>query len=117
MYRLTEKRLSDALPILEKCRAELLSSQRFNAQRFEMELRELWDTGYRELKSIAIQLLRHKRYREIAVFYMENSNLGSGVVTEFQIPLSEVYGIKHFDAPEREAARAAFWAAALDGAK
>ncbi len=114
MYRLTEKRLASAETIFENYRAKLFANRCFNAQIFERELRDLWKTGYQEMKSIALQLLKNERYREVAVYYMEHSNPGTGVASEFKLPLASLYGMKLFGAPEREEMRESFWASVFD---
>jgi hypothetical protein len=110
MYRLTQKRLASAEAILEKYRAQLFANKSFDARSFELELRHLWQTGYREMKWVAVQLLKNERYREVAVYYMEHSNPATAVATEFKRPLASIYGVKAFDAPEREQMQKKFWA-------
>jgi hypothetical protein len=117
MLRLTDKRLASATPILEKYRAELFANRSFNAQVFERELRELWQTGCQEMKSAALQLAKRERYREASVYYMEHSNPGTGVAAEFKLPLAEVYGLKTFDIPERAEMQEKFWASVFEGAE
>ncbi len=114
MYRLTEKRLASAEAILGKYRAELFANRCFNAQIFERELRDLWQTGYQEMKSIALQLLKNERYREVAVYYMEHSNPGTGVAAEFKRALASLYGMESFHAVERDEMRKKFWASVFD---
>ena len=117
MFRITERRLANAEAILEKYRGELFAKRSFDAQSFERELRDLWQTGYQEMKSVALQLLKNERYREIAVYYMEHSNPGTGVAAEFKVPLASVYGVKSFDGPEREQMQTRFWASVFHSAK
>lgn len=117
MYRLTEKRLASAEPILEKYRAQLFASRSFDAQAFERELRDLWQTGHQEMKSVAQQLAKSERYREVGVYYMEHSNAGTGVASEFKGPLASVYGLKAFDVPERVEMQAKFWASVFGRAE
>ena len=110
MYRLTKKRLAGAKAILERYRARLFANRSFDAKDFEQELRGVWKVGYQEMKSIACDLLKQKRYREVAAFYMEHS-IGACAPSEFKQPLASLYGLKAFDAPEREDVRKRFWAA------
>ena len=114
MFRLTDKRFASAETILQKYRARLFASRCFNAQQFERELCDLWQTGFREMESIARQLLKNERYREVAVYYMEHSNPGTGVASEFKPYLASVYGMRLFDAAEREEMRERFWAGVFD---
>jgi len=109
MYRLTERRLQTAQGILEKYREQFLRNLQFDAHTFEQELRKCWHLGYQEFKSIARNMLRIPRYRHVAVFYMEKIN-APVVVSEFQAPLARVYGIRHYDDPERQQKREKFWA-------
>lgn len=117
MYRLTEKRLARAEGILEKYRAELFAKRSFDALIFERELRELWKVGYQEMKSIAGDMLKNERYHEVAAYYMEHSNPGAGVAAEFKLPLASLYGVRSFDAPEREEMRKRFWTNVFDSGR
>lgn len=116
MYRLTEKRFRDAGDILKRYREQLFRAKRFDVGSFERELRDLWDVGYQELKSIVRDMANHGRCEELAVYYMENSNSSVGVVMEFQAPLAKIYGITHYHAKDREQRQREYWARAL-GAK
>ena len=108
-YRLTEKRLAGANATLEKCRVKLFVDKSFDAHDLEQELRAVWKIGYQEMKSIAGDLLKQKRYREVAAFYMENIG-GACVPSEFKQPLASLYGMKVLDAPELKDMRDRFWA-------
>jgi hypothetical protein len=111
MYKLTERRLEKAKPILEKYRAELHGSGSVMARDLERELKDCWNTGYRELKDIFIQLSKITHYRYLAAFYMEHSAQGR-VVSEFWSPLVELYGMssrKEYHDPETDQKREAFW--------
>lgn len=110
MYRLTELRLKKAETILEKYRAQLHKTNSIVALVFERELRDCWKLGYQEMKGIAKELARIKRYKYLAAYYMENSGSGTSVVGEFQQPLARLYGIPRYDNRElRKAAREIFW--------
>ena len=108
MYRFTERRLSDAKPILEKHRQLLATTGEFRAAALEMQLRKLWAVGNRELKDIMIDMLRHARFRLVASYYMEHANC-PGPVSEFKQPLAQEYGIPYYHADDREEQRAAYW--------
>ena len=73
-----------------------MNTEKIQAMALERELRDCWDTGYREIKDIMIQLLKDERYVYLASYFMENSNSSVGVVTEFQEPLAILYGVKSF---------------------
>jgi len=88
MYRLTQIRLGKARHILEKYRDQLHRHSHFDAGQFEMELRKCWNLGYKELKSIAEDMLKNARYKCVALYYMEHSN-APGAVVEFQPLLSK----------------------------
>ena len=61
-----------------------------------------------------IGLLKHGRYQEVAAHYMETMNGNVGVVSEFQQPLADLYGVRSwYHSPDRDAKRAAYWAAAF----
>ena len=111
MYKLTDRRLKKAEPILEKYRTELHGRGDFMVRVFERELRDCWGLGYQELKDIFKQLSKMARYRYLATYYMENSNAPT-VASEFKRVLASLYGVtsrKGYDAPERELKREAFW--------
>ena len=108
MYRLTERRLAKAEPILQEYRAKLHTEGAINAHGFEMELRQCWGIGYQELKSIIEDLSKIDDYVFLAAYYMEHSS-APGVVMEFKRSLARLYGIDHFDASDRKAKREAFW--------
>jgi hypothetical protein len=118
MYKVTERRLTAARPILEKYRAQLFARHSFDTHAFEHELRDVWKTGYQEIKDVVIEITRKRRrsiivretdrYREVAAYYMENDN-GGRTVSEFQHPLAELYGISHFHADDRGKKRDEYW--------
>ena len=110
MYRLTNRRLEAARPILDEYQTRLFSHQSFDAQALEYELREVWGIGYQELKDVAADMVKQDRYREVALFYMERSNPGTGVAAEFKPVLAKAYGVRSYDQPDRDAKREAFWA-------
>ena len=108
MYKLTPRRLEKAKDILEHYRETLFLRFTYNTDQFEKALRECWNLGYRELKDIATDMLKHERYKHIAVYYMEHSNLPV-VVSEFKPVLAKVYGIQCYHAPDLKQKREAFW--------
>jgi hypothetical protein len=101
MYKVTQRRLTKAQPILERHRAELHRSGMTDARAVEMALRECWNVGYQEMKDLAADLLKQERYRFLAAYYMENSN-GSRqrVAMEFKDDLAKLYGIRWYDAKD-----------------
>ena len=114
MYTLTEKRLAQITPILERYRSALFAKHEFQASDFERETRSCLKTGTKEMKSIAVQLLRHERFRDVAAFYMEHCNSAVGVPREFKSPLAKLYGIDHYNAAERQSKQELFWTDVLD---
>ncbi len=111
MYRVTPRRLKKALPILERHRGELHKSGQMDALVFEMELRECWDVGYQEMKSLAEDLSKNERYRFVAAFYMENSNGSRDMVaSELKDVLEKLYGFDWHVSRDYEASRDKFWA-------
>jgi len=109
MYRLTDRRRKKAQRILDAYKLKHDAGQPMSAKSFEKELRECWNIGYQELKDIIEDLSKIEEYTYLAAFYMENSNSGFGVVSEFKPVLAKLYGIKWYDAPERASARDQFW--------
>jgi hypothetical protein len=110
MYKVTQRRLTKAQPILERHRAELHRSGSTDARAFEVALRESWNVGYQTMKDLATDLLKHERYRFLAAYYMENSN-GSRqrVAMEFKDDLAKLYGVQWYNATDRDAKREVFW--------
>ncbi|HUU11629.1 MAG TPA: hypothetical protein VM431_13965 [Phycisphaerae bacterium] len=108
MYRLTQPSMRKAELILEDYRKRLYKHFRFDARSLEIELRGCWNVGYQELKDIFRDMLRLDRYRYVAIYYMENIS-GSAVVSEFQKPLAQAYGVRFFRAPEMQRKRKEFW--------
>lgn len=96
MYTLTERRFKKAETILEKYREQMLEYGKIQTMALERDLRVCWNTGYREIKYIMIQLLKDERYVYLAAYFMEHSNSSVGVVMEFQDPLVTLYGAKSF---------------------
>ena len=108
VYKLTDRRLEDAREILERFRSQLHRSRHIDNVSFEHELRKVWGIGYQELKWIIRDLAKTDRYRLLAAYYMQYQN-APGPVSEFQKPLADLYGTKHYDAADKDGARKAFW--------
>lgn len=105
MYKLTERRLTKARSILDEANADLKRSHHINTSSFEMELRDCWELGYQELKDIFCQMLKMEEFQNLAAFYMQFSN-ATGVVSEFQRPLCDFYGV---DQVPRDISFQQFW--------
>jgi HJR/Mrr/RecB family endonuclease len=110
MYRLTELRKSQAREALDRYTRQLHDSRAIIAGQFEHELRQLWGLGYQSVKDIMIDILsNHAEYAHLAAYYMEHSN-APGVVSEFQQPLANLYGLNSwYNDEEKEIKRAAYW--------
>lgn len=108
MYKLTERRMVKVQPILEAYRGELRCYGTFDADRFESAMKAALDTGYQEMKSVADQLLKNDRFCAVAVFYMENMGV-PGPCVEFQHSLAKVYGLRYYEDPQQDEARANLW--------
>ena len=109
MYRLTERRLKKALPILEEYRNTLHTKRWFNAWMLDTALQKCWNIGYRELKGIMIDMLANQRFRFVAIYYMENCNHGSGVISEFRPHLVKSFGLRHWNSGLVKNASKDFW--------
>jgi len=111
MYKVTERRLKKAEPILERFRMQLQKSGKVDAHRLELDLRECWNVGYQEMKWLAMGLAKLPRFRFLAVYYMENSNTGGRacVASEFKGVLARIYGVKAYHSEERDSKRDEFW--------
>lgn len=108
MFTLTDIRFNKAKELLDIYNERFLRTHTLNATRLEKELRDLWDTGYREIKDIAIQLSKRPEYKLMAIRFMES---GHAVVSEFKTPLAKFYGMKNddYDRPERRQKQQEFW--------
>jgi hypothetical protein len=108
MYKLTDRRFAKAKPILDMYRERMLKHRSIDSRALERELRDLWDTGYQEIKDIMLQLLKLYSYRLIAAYYMEETN-GTGIVSEFQQPLADFYGVRQIGGKDFKETRKKFW--------
>jgi hypothetical protein len=114
MASLTPARLEKAKDVLESYRFQLFKTKKFDPMAFELELRELWGTGYHEMKSIAPDLLRKPRFREVAAYYMQNIN-SHGITAEYQGDLAKLYGTNHLPGEEFNKKRDEYWAQVFSG--
>jgi hypothetical protein len=110
MYRLTRRRQEKAQAILNKYRIQLQDEGVVRVEAFEMDLRACWKVGYQELKGIIIDLSKLNPYRYLAAYYMENSNAGIGIVTEFKRHLDHLYGFDRNEGEDQAKKRESFWA-------
>ena len=111
MYRLTDKRLQKAKPILDEYMSRLQAAGKIDVMEFEVALRNCWrKIGYQELKGIFKDMAGRREYLYLAAYYMEHSNEGR-VVVEFQGFLASLYGVKWYrhNSPEINSKRKAFW--------
>jgi hypothetical protein len=109
MYRLTERRKSQAREVLDRYTRMLHGAREFEPLQLERELCDLWGVGYRSLKGIMIDMVsNHPEYAHLAAYYMEHSN-APGVVSEFQATLASLYGLTWYHDAAREAKRAEYW--------
>ena len=109
MYTLTDRRFEKAKDILEKYNTQLYKNLRYDYSAFEFELRECWDTGYREIKDILIDLIKkHPKFRYLALYYMQFQN-SNGPVSEFHETLAEHYGAKTYYSDDCRKKKDEFW--------
>ena len=111
MAHLTEIRFAKIKSVLDRYRDTLQRTRRLEATVFERELRDTLNMGYRDLKTLIIELSEREGYEHLAARYMESGV--PGVVSEFQGRLAELYGIDHFHAPEKEQMKQAYWSRAF----
>lgn len=108
-YRLTNRRLLKATPILEEAFAFIVNNRAKSLPYdFEMKLRSCWNIGYQELKDVMADMLKYDRYKYLAVLYMETSSC-PGVVTEFQSVLRKLHGVKCYSPVTYSEDRKPFW--------
>lgn len=111
MKRLTEEAKLQAIEILERYSKELHDSRQFNSTSLELELRKKWNIGYQTLKHVMIDMLtNHREFEHLAAYYMENINGRQYVVSEFQRPLADVYGLSSwYHDQTKEVKRVKYW--------
>jgi len=109
MYKLSDERFEKAKPILEKYRAQLHTTGRFNAEGLEKELRQCWKPGSREVKDVVMRLSKTDRYKYLAAYYMEHSDAGKKPLIEFWPTLSVLYGAEYYQSLMRVRKQKAFW--------
>jgi len=107
-YRLTEKRLREARPILDAA-FEFLVEMRgaYLPAQFERDMTRCWGVGHKELKQIMDDLLRHDQYKYVAVRYMECNFCR--LTRECQAFLKKFHGIKTYDEKTYPEIRKPFW--------
>jgi hypothetical protein len=110
-YAVTQRMLGNATPVLEEMRRQLHTSGTLDVNRLERALGACWNVGCRELRDLALDLARTRRYRFVAAYYMENSNgRGQRVPPQFRGALARLYGADTYSSPEYRARREQFWA-------
>ena len=109
MYSLTEKRHQQIAAILDDYSVQLSEKKCFDPVAFEMELRDALSIGYREIKSIALDLFKEPRFKLMAAYFMQNNTGGTGVASEYKQALAELYGLRSYDSPGLDSARDDFW--------
>lgn len=110
MFTLTERRMRKICATLSEFNARLERHQWIDCHDFELVLRRLLNTGYREIKDVMRQLVKQEQYARLAAYYMQFSN-APGPVAEFQEPLARLYGVRHYGSPEFASARDEYWSA------
>ena len=91
MYKLTKRRETKALPILEEAYQSLVTRGGFDVWRFERDLRACWNIGYHELYDVLEDAFKDDRWLYVAVYYMER--VMPMLTSELQHALSIAYGI------------------------
>lgn len=85
MFTVTDRRLEMAKPILDTYAARLVDPGSFDAGELERELRDVWGTGYREIKDAMIALYKHQpEYSRVAEHYMRTHMPEGMMVSEFK---------------------------------
>lgn len=102
--------MEEAQDILDRHTKCLHDTRQMDVHGLEGELRDRWRLGYQTLKDIMIDMLvNHNEYSHVAAYYMEHSNV-TGVVMEFQSPLSKLYGLTSWNFDEtKDQKRSEFW--------
>ena len=91
MYKLTKRRETKALSILEQAYESLVARGWFEVGRFERELRDCWNIGYHELYDVLEDAFKDERWLYVAVYYMER--IMPMLTSELRHALSKAYGI------------------------
>jgi len=109
MYTLTNRRFQQAEGIFEKYQDVLFKNLKYDTGDFERELKNCWDVGYQEIKSILIDLVKkHPKFRYLALYYMQFQN-PSGPISEFLETLAEQYGVEYYRSDECKTKQEEFW--------
>jgi len=109
-YKLTEKREEKATPMLEEAFEFLVKTEGGSLPAgFERDLMACWGfSSYKTLKPIMSDMLRHERYKYLAVAYMEKPGLNA-IVSEFKSPLAKLHGHRSFNPEKYKEDRKQFW--------
>ena len=108
MYRLTDIRFQKAKHILDKYQELLHENLEYSTGLLEKELRECWNVGYQEIKSILKDLIKkHPKYLHLALYYMQFQ--GHSPVVEFQSTLAAHYGADDYGTDDFKAKKKEFW--------
>ena len=108
MYRLTDIRFRKAEHILDKYQELLHENFEYSTGLLEKELRECWNVGYQEIKSILKDLIKkYPKYQYLALYYMQFQ--GHSPVMEFQSILVAHYGADRFGTDDFKAKKEEFW--------
>ena len=74
MFKVTDRRLEKARATLDGYVSKLDECGKFDPSSFEHELKDIWGTGYREIKSAVVDLYRNHGgdYGRVAEYYMRH---------------------------------------------
>lgn len=85
MYNVTDRRMEKARNILDEYKRILEERGTFQTGMLESSLRDVWNTGYQEIKSAMIDLYKnHLEYSALAEYYMRNQAPRGMMVSEFK---------------------------------
>lgn len=74
MFKVTDRRLEKARPTLDDYVRKLDEFRKFDAGSLEKELKDIWGTGYQEIKSAIVDLYKNHGgdYGRVAEYYMRH---------------------------------------------
>lgn len=107
-YRMTDRRMEKAQPILDTYRGRWVKSGFYDVQQFENEIKQTLDLHYKQAQDVLVDLLKNQRYQLMVLYYMQHHNV-PGPPSEFKRHLAKAYGLKIYDCSEREEAQNSFW--------
>ncbi len=86
MYKVTERRMNEAQHILNNYNQKLEENGSFCPGILEQELKQVWGTGFKEIKSAMVDLYKNNggKHGRVAEYYMRNQAPENMMVSQFK---------------------------------